>query len=126
MTKIEPEKRNCYCTLWQTHPNFLKDCNIPYGYCGICDCGELGHLRHAPDGAYTADFCDSCYRKLEIFNLIRAGLALIFFTSFFVSLFAKNWLVTIIIVDLLIMTFIWRMVWFNNYQAKLKSQKTAI
>lgn len=118
MNEIDPAKRNCYCTLWETNPKILQERHIPYGYCGICDCGELGHLRHAPDGIYTADFCDSCYHKLEILNLVRIGLFVIFFASFI----TRIWLLTFISLGLLVLTFIWRMLWLDKYQDKLKAQ----
>ncbi len=66
-------KRNCYCNLWESHPEVLEHQGLPRGYCGICDtCGIPGHMRHAPGGApYTGAWCDRCYRKEAIKNLSK-------------------------------------------------------
>jgi hypothetical protein len=60
----DPKERNCYCTLWQTKPESLRERGIPEGFCGICDrCGSPGHVRHAPNRMpFTGCWCDRCYR----------------------------------------------------------------
>ncbi|STZ63095.1 Uncharacterised protein [Moraxella lacunata] len=88
MPTPDPEK-NCYCNLWQTDPDHLKKRNIPYGFCGICKCGEYGHLRHAPNGPYTAEFCDKCYRRLVVITYLKS--ALIVFLL--IALLCKQWTV---------------------------------
>lgn len=118
MDKIDPTKRNCYCTLWKTNAEFLKERDIPYGYCGICACGTLGHLRHAPDGAYTDTFCDNCFDKLCWLNIARLGAVVIFF----VSLFFGQYLFTMFAIALFGFTLFWRLYLFPNYQAKQKAK----
>ena len=61
-----PSHRSCYCGLWQSSPQHLRDQGIPEGYCGICQrCGALGHTRHFPGPVpYTGAWCDACYRTI--------------------------------------------------------------
>ena len=33
---------------------------VPPGFDGFCQCGNPGHLQGAPDGAYSAIWCDNC------------------------------------------------------------------
>jgi len=69
---LEPEagkarnRRDCYCGLWDTDPEYLKREGIPKGYCGLCQvCGQPGHTRHHPGSVpYTGAWCDRHYRKL--------------------------------------------------------------
>lgn len=63
---LQPELRNCYCSLWIKSPEILEAKNLPWGYCGECDeCGKPGHLRHAPAAPYTMAWCDECYAKVD-------------------------------------------------------------
>jgi len=40
----------------------------PHGFCGWCTvCGQPGHTRHAPDGPYTAAWCDQHWKELTTF-----------------------------------------------------------
>ena len=63
----DPGDRYCYCGLWETDPKFLRDQDIPPGYCGFCQvCGEPGHIRHFPGSApYTGSWCDRHYRRVR-------------------------------------------------------------
>ncbi len=56
--------QNCYCDLWNTNPDFLKNQGIPVNFCGLCDlCGAPGHTRHYPGPVpSTGSWCDECYR----------------------------------------------------------------
>jgi hypothetical protein len=56
--------RNCFCSLWETNPEFLEKQGLPHGYCGICDlCGDPGHTRHYPGPVpVTGAWCDVCYQ----------------------------------------------------------------
>ncbi len=58
--------RNCYCGLWDTHPETLMQEGIKRGYCGICQtCGRPGHTRHFPGKSpVTGSWCDTHYRRL--------------------------------------------------------------
>ena len=57
-------KRNCYCELWKTNPETLKDQGLSEGYCGTCErCGKPGHTSHHPGPVpYTGSWCDRCYQ----------------------------------------------------------------
>lgn len=59
-----PNERSCYCGLWETNPEFLREQGVPEGHCGICQrCGAPGHTRHFPGPVpYTGAWCDACYR----------------------------------------------------------------
>ena len=59
-------QRQCYCDLWKTRPEVLRQQGIPEGFCGICErCGKPGHLRHYPGPVpYTGAWCDHCYRVI--------------------------------------------------------------
>jgi hypothetical protein len=56
--------RSCYCSLWETNPEFLQKQGLPHGYCGICDlCGDPGHTGHYPGPVpVTGAWCDVCYQ----------------------------------------------------------------
>lgn len=57
-----PNPGSCYCDLWNTHPETLREQGIPQGYCGICSiCGKPGHTRVHPQAPLTAAWCDDCY-----------------------------------------------------------------
>lgn len=60
----EQSPRNCFCSLWETNPQFLENRGLPRGYCGICElCGDLGHTRHYPGPVpVTGAWCDICYQ----------------------------------------------------------------
>lgn len=104
-TPLDPKKRHCYCHLWQTDPNYLTERNIPDGFCGICQCGAYGHLRHAPNGPYTAEFCDKCYRLVMIVSFIKMG----FFLMFILSLFSTKWIIAGILLVIVIALHLWEM-----------------
>lgn len=59
-------KRNCYCELWKTKPEILREQGVPEGFCGMCErCGQPGHTSHYPGPVpYTGSWCDRCYRIL--------------------------------------------------------------
>ena len=68
MSEIQPEPVNdklrpCYCFLWHEDRQLLEKEGLPYGYCGWCGCGKLGHTRHAPTGPSTAAWCDECWER---------------------------------------------------------------
>lgn len=105
MTTLNPKQRNCYCDLWQTNPDYLMERNIPYGFCGICQCGQYGHLRHAPNGPYTAEFCDKCYRLVAIVSFAKVG----FFLLFILSLFLTKWIIAGILSVIMIILHLWEM-----------------
>lgn len=104
-TKLDPQKRNCYCHLWQTNPDHLIEQNIPYGFCGICKCGEYGHLRHAPNGPYTAEFCDKCYRLVAMVGFVK----MFCFVLFIVSLVLTKWLISGILFVITVALHLWEM-----------------
>lgn len=62
----DPQARNCYCGLWNTHPEHFAGKDLPRGYCGHCQsCGRPGHTRHFPGASpYTGSWCDRHYRQL--------------------------------------------------------------
>ena len=102
---LNAKHKNCYCTLWDSDPSLLKERGIPYGYCGICKCGQCGHLRHAPTGPYTDEFCDKCYRRLELSNFIKLAFVIIFF----ICLVFSKWLIASVIFIGIIMLHGWQM-----------------
>lgn len=62
---IEPNARGCYCGLWATKPEVLRSQGVEPGFCGVCvKCGAPGHLRHAPNGPYSAAWCDRCFQRV--------------------------------------------------------------
>jgi hypothetical protein len=62
---IEANERGCYCGLWTTKPEALKSQGVEPGFCGVCvKCGAPGHSRHAPNGPYSAAWCDRCFRRI--------------------------------------------------------------
>ena len=61
---VDYRLRPCYCNLWQAERGILEKQGLPYGHCGWCGCGKPGHTRHAPDGPYTASWCDECWDSL--------------------------------------------------------------
>ena len=65
---------NCFCSLWDTSPQFLEEQGLPRGYCGFCDmCGDPGHGRHFPGPVpVTGAWCDICYRIQAHKGPIRA------------------------------------------------------
>jgi hypothetical protein len=67
---MPPNKRWCYCGLWETKPAVLEQQGIPRGYCGLCDvCGRPGHTRHFPGSVpYTGSWCNFHYRLLGLFH----------------------------------------------------------
>lgn len=64
--------RGCYCGLWETKPEFMREKNYPPGFCGFCErCGAPGHTRHFPGPVpYTGTWCDRCYRIVPWTNPI--------------------------------------------------------
>lgn len=100
---LDSSKRNCYCHLWQTDPEHLTERNIPYGYCGICNCGEYGHLRHAPNAPYTAEFCDQCYRLVAMVGVVKMG----FFLLFILSLVLTKWIIAGILLVIVVVLHLW-------------------
>lgn len=68
--QIRAEKLGCYCTLWNKDPEYLKNKNVPEGYCGLCEkCGRPGHIRHFPGGVpYTGTWCERHYRRAMIMH----------------------------------------------------------
>src|SRR5262245_6050144 len=72
----EPNRRGCYCSLWDTDPQLLEAQVIPRGYCGLCQtCGKPGHTRHFPGAVpYTGAWCDFHYHLLGLLHpLSRVG-----------------------------------------------------
>jgi hypothetical protein len=70
---------NCYCSLWDTSPEVLRDQNVPAGFCGLCSvCGLPGHLRHAPDGPYTDAWCDRHFRWRQVRAVLFAAMMIAF------------------------------------------------
>ncbi len=77
---------DCYCSLWEKDPQFLRKEGVPKGYCGFCDsivggkeCGKPGHIRHYP-GSYpvTACWCDEHYEAAASgINPVRLGCMLV-------------------------------------------------
>ena len=62
----------CYCDLWETDPQFLRDQGVPQGYCGLCSsevkgkqCGKPGHVRAHPRAPVTSCWCDEHYEVVE-------------------------------------------------------------
>ena len=66
-------KRSCYCNLWQTNPEVLRQQGLPEGFCGICErCGQPGHTQHFPGPVpYTGAWCDRCIRIVPYTALLR-------------------------------------------------------
>lgn len=63
-TSERSNERGCYCGLWESNPEVFEREGLTRGWCGRCGvCGSPGHTRHAPDGPYTAAWCDRCYRR---------------------------------------------------------------
>lgn len=105
MQKLDPNKRNCYCELWNKDPDFLIKQGIPYGYCGVCQCGKYGHLRHAPNGPYTAEFCDACYRLVTMVSFAK----MLLFLLFIISLVLTKWVVAGILLGIVVVLHLWGM-----------------
>lgn len=60
------ETRHCYCSLWQTAPETLRQQGVPEGYCGLCNvCGAAGHTRAHPAAPVSDAWCDVCYTQLR-------------------------------------------------------------
>ena len=76
-------KGDCYCSLWETKPEALREEGIPEGYCGFCSaefkgvrCGKPGHIRQG-NGPYSYCACDEHYSESS-FNPISVGCTLFF------------------------------------------------
>jgi hypothetical protein len=63
-TSDSDNPRGCYCGLWKTNPDFLREQQCAEGFCGNCErCGAPGHTRHFPGPLpRTGAWCDRCYR----------------------------------------------------------------
>lgn len=61
---------NCYCSLWDTKPDFLPSFSVPKSHCGICSiCGKPGHVRHYPGPvACSGSWCNDHLTQLVINN----------------------------------------------------------
>lgn len=73
-----PDK-DCYCSLWDTHPDQMRKEGIPEGYCGFCSaivkgkkCGKPGHVRSSRSGPFSFCSCDEHYSE-DSFNPISFG-----------------------------------------------------
>lgn len=68
-----PDERACYCGLWETKPEALREQGVPDGFCGMCqNCGQPGHTRHYPGSVpYTGAWCDACFAKLARRSRLR-------------------------------------------------------
>jgi hypothetical protein len=66
----DAKARGCYCGLWDTKPDALRDQGLPEGFCGQCEkCGMPGHTRHFPGPVpYTGSWCDKHYRRLFLLD----------------------------------------------------------
>lgn len=106
------QARNCYCSLWEDNPSFLKEQNLPYGFCGFCEtCNQPGHIRHAPAGRpYTATWCDKCYTRLSYLTIVRYVLAALALTA----LIFKAWSLACVFIALLILLFL-----FSTFEVKI-------
>lgn len=62
--------RGCYCELWDTKPEVLRQQGLPEGHCGKCrSCGAPGHTRHFPGAVpFTGAWCDRHYRRTAILH----------------------------------------------------------
>ena len=63
----ESESRgDCYCSIWDEDPQFLREQGLPEGFCGFCDsCEKPGHVRHYPGPKpITGSWCDEHYDEL--------------------------------------------------------------
>lgn len=62
--------RGCYCGLWDTKPEALREQGLPEGFCGHCEkCGKPGHTRHFPGAVpYTGSWCDKHYLRLRLLD----------------------------------------------------------
>ena len=80
------EKLGCYCTLWDKDPEYLKNKNVPEGYCGLCEkCGNPGHTRHFPGAVpYTGTWCDRHYLRAMIMHPLGRIGVFIYAPMFFV------------------------------------------
>ena len=61
---------NCYCNLWNKHPETLEKQGVPRGFCGLCDvCGAPGHLLHFPGAVpFTGNWCKKHYYRAMIIH----------------------------------------------------------
>lgn len=60
------KKRQCYCGSLDSA--FLREQNIPKGFCGTCErCGKPGHTQHFPGPVpYTGAWCDRCVKIVAL------------------------------------------------------------
>lgn len=60
------ETSHCYCSLWQTAPETLRQQGLPEGFCGLCSvCGAPGHLRAHPSAPISDAWCDTCFETIS-------------------------------------------------------------